>query len=388
MSLLLTRDKKLISNEQIPQDPHFQGMKILRSQSDKSVEDNFFQKLYQIQHDFADYRPLKALLCRKGTFLKGRERIVIQLHLTLKDFVDIVRYDPSKTDRDPGYDEREMKIFHEKTQSDFKGQKAANKEDFKNYILEGINGQRTIYLPTIAGWQSKKVFDKTVFLALDEEEPDALYGIIYLPRSPIMQADGQTQTAALFAAFHSAEAQSPEARDAGVREKLTVSLEVELNVDERKAGQSFADRNGRGSKKNKTLVIGLDKSSAISDLRAKSIEGTVFEKRLATGRNNGSSETATGNIVNLSDMEQMLLNVVSGGTKKAEHFKHHHVDVFLPFAQEFLQMLDELFREYWLENTPAKQDTFKKLYVHAWPFCLKALALAYHKTRLIKSHPT
>jgi hypothetical protein len=30
-------------------------------------------------------------------------------------------------------------------------------------------------------------------------DPDAMYGLVYLPKSPIMQADGQTQTADLFA---------------------------------------------------------------------------------------------------------------------------------------------------------------------------------------------
>src|SRR6185437_11007608 len=50
--------------------------------------------------------------------------------------------------------------------------------------------------------------------------------------------------------------------------------------------------------------------------------------------------------------------------------------------REFLQMLDELFREQWPERTPKDQDPFRRIYVHGWPFALKALALAYHRSRI------
>jgi hypothetical protein len=206
--------------------------------------------------------------------------------------------------------------------------------------------------------------------------------MIYLPKSPIMQADGQTQTSALFAVAHSADGVTR-----GALEKLTVTLEVELNVDAPKAGQSFADRNGRGTKKNRNLVIALDVSAPLSELRTRATEGTVFEGRIADGRTTGTSETATTNIVDLSTMEQMLLNAVTGGRLKPEQLKHFHVETLLPCAREFLQMLDELFAESWPENTPPKQDTFRRLYVHGWPFTLKAIALAYFESRIDELGP-
>lgn len=56
-----------------------------------------------------------------------------------------------------------------------------------------------------------------------------------------IQADGQTQTAALFA-LHG----TKDAIIKGALEQYRVTLEIELNFDERQAGQRFADRNGRG----------------------------------------------------------------------------------------------------------------------------------------------
>ena len=56
-----------------------------------------------------------------------------------------------------------------------------------------------------------------------------------------MQADEQNQTAALFA-LHGTKA----AIEKGALEQYRVTLEIEPNVDERQAGRSFAERNGRG----------------------------------------------------------------------------------------------------------------------------------------------
>jgi hypothetical protein len=326
---------------------------------------------------------VRATLTRKGMVdsQSAHTRISVHTHPTLKQFRDMVQYDPSNPPPD-NYDALGMKEAHDQTQSDFKGQKQLNKDLFKNYLLESIMGSRTAYLPSISGWQTKSSLARTVFVAFDEEDPDALYGLLYLPKSPIMQADGQTQTAALFAL-----AAHKEAVDKGALEKFRVTLEIELNVDERKAGQSFADRNGRGSKKNKNLVIGLDSSSAMSQLRDASIEGTVFEKRLARGRNTPTSVTATGMIVDLSTMEQMLMGVVSDLSDKPEILKHHHISYFQPYTREFIKLLDDVFAKYWLEKTPLNQDTFRKLYVHGWPFALKAIAAAYHATRIAELAP-
>jgi DNA-sulfur modification-associated len=372
---------QVILTDMIPPDPKFRGLRIVHYQSKEEDAGHYLSNHYQFQHQPADYTMLPAVLCRKGFWGSDKFRVVSIVHPHLKLFTSIVQYNPAEPP-DDNYEAQGMQQAHQRTQSDFKGQKKANTLDFKNYILEGIQGNRTLYLPTITGWQSNKVLDRTVFVAMDESDPNAMYGHLYLPKKPVMQADGQTQTAALFAI-----AASVDAHKAGALDELQITLEIEFGLSEREAGQSFADRNGRGSKKNRNLVISLDTSSALSELRVEAAHGTVFADRLADGRTTGTTETATAHIVDLSTMEQMLLNAISGGSKKSEHIKHHHVAAFLPYCQEFLTMLDELFARYWPENTPPRQDPFRKLYVHGWPFCLKALALAYYESRINELGP-
>jgi hypothetical protein len=191
-----------------------------------------------------------------------------------------------------------------------------------------------------------------------------------------MQSDGQTQTSALFAT-----AATGAAIKFGGLDQFTVTLEIELNVDKRDAAQSFADRNGRGSMKNKNLVARYDTASALARLREDAIVGTVFEHRLADGRTTGATETATTNIVDLSTMEQMLLSTVAGGRFKPEHIKQYQVDILLPYAHDFLTMLDQQFSAEWREETPKNSEPFRRLYVHGWAYALKALALAYYDCR-------
>ncbi len=373
----------LISTDSISKDSAFGGLHILKYQSNPKEKAEIDNLNYEFQHQTADYTPLRATLCRKGA-IGGKDanvRVVAVVHPSLKLFTDIVKYDPSHPPAED-YDMLNMKSAHEKTQSDFKGQKAANKELFKAYVLEGIDDARRLYLPTISGWQSVAVFPKTVFVAFDEEDPNALYGQLYLPKSPIMQADGQTQTAALFAVAHSADAVTK-----GALDKVTLTLEIELNVDEQKAGQSFADRNGRGSKKNRNLVIGLNTSSPLSDLRVKAIGGTVFDGRIANGRTPGATKTATMNIVDLSALEQMLLNATVGGRFKPEVLRNFHIPHLIKYANEFLKLLHKCFADYWADPTPRKQDTYRQLYVHGWPFALKGIALAYYESRIDKLGP-
>ncbi|APG86992.1 hypothetical protein SAMCCGM7_pB0277 (plasmid) [Sinorhizobium americanum CCGM7] len=373
---------QIIHTDSIPHDPDYGGLRILRVQNDPQALKAMQTGAYEFQSPAAGYSNVNGILSRKGFIGKGgQSRVAVTLNISLQTFVDLVKYDPSNPPPQD-YNALGMKEMHDRTQSDFKGQKAANKVDFRDYLLEGIRGDRTLFLPTVSGWQSSKVFDKTIFVVLDETNPHGLYGLVYLPKAPIMQADGQTQTAALFSV-----ANSKDAIDAGALDDMIVTLEVELNVDERKAGQSFADRNGRGSKKNKNLVISLDTSSALSELRLQAQSGTVFEDRLATGRNTSTSETATKYIVDLSTMEQMLLNVISQGRIKPEHFKRFHVPYFLPFASDFLQMLRDQFADQWQEHTPASSDPFRRIYVHGWPFALKAIALAYFRSRIDEIGP-
>jgi hypothetical protein len=374
---------EIIPTTSVLSDPAYNGLRIVRAQNDQKAAENFRMRAYQFQDPTSSLTPVRATLTRKGYVGDPKhQRIVAMCHPSLRQFIDLVRYDPAAPPPDD-YNALGMKEAHERTQSDFKGQKAQNRVDFKEYILEGIRGNRTLYLPVISGWQSSSVFDQTAFVAFDESDPDALYGFLFLPKAPIMQADGQTQTAAEFAVAQSKDA----VEQKGALDQLRLTLEIELNVDERSAGQSFADRNGRGSKKNKNLVINLDTSSALSDLRLRVLKGTIFETRLATGRNTGTSETATTNIVDLSTMEQMLLDVVSEGKRKPEHFKHFHVEAFLPYATEFIHLLESSFGKDWSHPTPTGQDPFRRLYVHAWPYALKAIAIAYHRARFDKLGP-
>ena len=148
------------------------------------------------------------------------------------------------------------------------------------------------------------------------------------------------------------------------------------------AGQSFADRNGRGSKKNKNLVANLDISSGLARLRKYAIAGTTFEGRLADGTTSGTSETATKNIVDLSTVDQMLLNVISRGSRKAEQIKPYHVDHLLPICHDFFNMLTDTFGDKWKDPAPSDEEPFRRLYLHGWPFALKAIANAYHDCRI------
>jgi hypothetical protein len=371
--------QQLISIADIPADERYQGLRLIRVQSDEQARDNFLQRRYQFLHETA-YSSVKGTLTRKG-MVSGRFRLTVLMHPTLQQFVDMVQYDPANP-KIENYAALGMKKAHEQTQSDFKGQKEKNRENFRDYLIESVYGDRQAYLPVISGWQTTVALGKTVFVAFDEEDPDAMYGLLYLPKMPIMQADGQTQTAALFGLSG-----TKDAIEKGALESFRLTLEVELNMDERSAGQSFADRNGRGTKKNKNLVIALDTSSALSELREQSIKGTVFERRLGRGRDTSTSESATTAIVDLSTMEQMLLLAISDGKYRPEVFKRYHVEHFVPYARDFILLLESLFAKEWVENTPKGQDTFRRLYVHGWPFALKAIASAYHRARIDELAP-
>jgi hypothetical protein len=366
--------QQLITAAQIPQDPDYGGLRIVRYQTDEEARTRFSNSEYEFQHEPARRHVLQGVtLALKGA--PSDYRVVATVHPTLREFVDIVKYDPAHPPLED-YDALEMRDAHEQTQSDFKNQKLRNLDDFKQYNVEAMRGERVAYLPTISGWQSSTVFEDTIFVAFDENNPRAMYGTLYLPKKPVMQSDGQTQTAALFAT-----AATGAAIKFGGLDAFTVTLEIELNVEKRAAAQSFADRNGRGSKKNKNLVARYDTASALAQLREDAIAGTVFANRLADGRTTGTTETATTNIVDLSTIEQMLLNAVSGGRFKPEHIKHYQVGTLVPYARDFLELLESQFAAQWPEKTPDGSEPFRRLYVHGWAFALKALALAYYDVR-------
>lgn len=374
MSLPLIPQTKLIPNDQITPDPDFGGLKIVRYQSDEAARDAFSSNRFEFQHEQAKRHVISGVTVS----LKGADqhyRITAMMHPTLRQFTEIVRYDPSAPPLED-FEALGMMEAHSQTQQDFKGAKKENLANFKQYLVEAVRGDRSAYLPPVSGWQSSEVFADTIFVALDETNPMALYGFLYLPKKPVMQSDGQTQTAALFQA-----AATGVAIKSGALDSFGTTLEIELNVDSISAGQSFADRNGRGSKKNKNLVAQMDSSSALARLRSQAIKGTMFEGRLADGRSGGATETATTNIVDLSTLDQMLLAVISRGHKKPEQIKHYHVDLLLPFCREFILLLEKTFGAQWLDPTPKDSEPYRRLYVHGWAFALKAIAIAYHDCR-------
>ena len=364
----------------VPQDPLFGGLRIVRCQTDDEAREHYAASRYEFQAEHAKRHVIHGVVLGvKGD--RNRYRITAMTHPTLRQFTDIVRYDPSDPPLED-YEAMDMNEAHQQTQQDFKGAKKENLANFKQYLLEAILGERIAYLPTVSGWQSSTAFGDTIFVAFDEQNDKALYGTLYLPKKPVMQSDGQTQTAALFQAAKTGLAIKEKALDS-----FGLTLEIELNVKRDEAGQSFADRNGRGSKKNKNLVAQLDNSSAVAQVRRQALAGTIFERRLADGRSGGATETATASIVDLSTMEQMLLNVMSRGTKKPEHIKHYHVRHFLPFCREFLVLLQDTFGPEWPQDTPKDSEPFRRIYVHGWAFALKALALAYYDSKRDKLGP-
>lgn len=380
MTLPLIPQTQLIPDDEITTDPGFAGLKIVRYQSDEDARNAYAGNRYEFQHEPARRNVIPGVVLSRSGASTGH-RITAMMHLTLRQFTEFVRYDPSNPPLED-FEALGMKDAHDQTQQDFKGAKKENLANYKQYMIEAIRGDRVAYLPTVTGWQSPATFAETIFVALDESNPAALYGVLYLPKKPIMQSDGQTQTAALFQA-----AASGVAIKSGALDSFGITMEVELNVGVQEAGQSFADRNGRGSKKNKNLVALLDNSSALAQLRYKAIQGTVFEGRLADGRTGGTSETATTNIVDLSTFDQMLLNVISRGTKKPEQIKHFHVEHLFPYCRQFIELLQETFASQWADPTPKNSEPYRRLYVHGWPFTLKALALAFHDCQRDKIAP-
>ncbi|MBQ1065244.1 hypothetical protein [Micromonospora sp. D75] len=365
---------KLLADDAIPEDKDFGGLRIVRYQTDPKAQVAVAQNQYEFQHELGKRHMIHGVvLALKGA--KPNYRITATMHPTLRQFTEIVKYDPSAPPIED-WEAQGMLKAHEQTQQDFKGAKKENLANFKQYNVEAIREERVAYLPTISGWQSAAAFPETIFVALDESNPMALYGILYLPKKPVMQSDGQTQTAALFQA-----AQTGLAIKAGALDTFGTTLEIELNVTPERAAQSFADRNGRGSKKNKNLVATLDSSSAMARLRNQAVAGTVFEDRLADGRTGGASETATRNIADLSTMDQILLNVISRGSRKEEQIKLYHIKHFLPFCREFLELLDSEFGDKWVDPTPKGSEPYRLIYIHGWAFALKALAIAYHDCR-------
>lgn len=383
MTMFFAPDQvELIKNIELPEKEAFFSLKYLNF-NDAEVRQNYEARRYEFQRSPEMYYEVLGQLSLKGnTKNQDGKRLSIISTMTLRKFTSTVAYDPSNPPTE-NYDVIGMNEAHEKTQADFKGAKKANRADFVNYLLEGMRKERQIHLPVISGWQSSEVFNDSIFVAYHESDANTAYGCLYIPRKPIMQSDGQTQTAALFGV-----ANHKEGQELGALDHLLVTLEIELNVDEIKAAQAFADRNGRGSKKNKNLVIGMDTAAPLSRLRVDVVRGTVFDGRIADGRSGGATVTSTENIVDLSTFEQMLSIALTGPQPlKPEQFKAHHIPALTPYAKEFVKLLDSKFKDLWQHPTKPGEDPYRRLYVIGWPFALKGIALAYYYSRQNKLEP-
>lgn len=81
------------------------------------------------------------------------------------------------------------------------------------------------------------------------------------------------------------------------------------------------------------------------------------------------------------------MTAIADGKYKPESFKHFHIEHFIKYCREFIELLDSLFAKDWVEKTPPNQDPFRRLDVHGWPFALKAIAAAYHRSRIDELGP-
>ena len=87
-----------IKNEQITQDPKYKNLRIVRYASNEQDKNNYKNRNFKFQHEHADYSVIKATICLKGA--EKTYRLVAVVHPTMKQFIDIVKYDPSNPPTD------------------------------------------------------------------------------------------------------------------------------------------------------------------------------------------------------------------------------------------------------------------------------------------------
>lgn len=366
---------KLVKLNQFPIDPVYK-LRIARADLEPSLREAVSAGHFEVQA--GGWTRHYATLTLIGS--EATPRPVASLAVSLRQFEEVVRYDPSDPPVDEGFG-KEYKAYHDKTQSDFTGAKQKNLLDYLDYGLEALRGERQANIPEINGWVDVEASAESLFVVLHTPEEGLFYGMLFLKSvRPVMQSDGQTQTAMLFRLATT---------KLGTRHTDTfrVKLEVEFGVTPEMAGQAFADRNGRGTKKNRNLVQDLTVIGGISQLVKGAIAGTTFEGRTFDGRGAGVSETSTNLILDLATMENIVMNVCTDGAAKPEHVKTYHVDTFMPFVKDFVNLLLACFKEQWKEKTEPGDDPFRAIYVHGWSFSFKALSKAYFRTRINEIGP-
>ncbi len=145
MAIPKINNATLIPTKNIPQDEQFLGLRIIRADSDPAAEKAFNASQYEVQHALSHNRVWGTLSlkgARKGPGGKPGYRLIFTpVNPTLREFTKLVKYDPANPPRDD-YDAQDMTEAHKQTQSDFKGAKKSNLVDFKNYLMEGVRGER------------------------------------------------------------------------------------------------------------------------------------------------------------------------------------------------------------------------------------------------------
>jgi hypothetical protein len=365
----------LVRTDSFAVDPKFK-IRIARADEDEKLRSALWAGHLEVQA--GGYTAHHCQLYLVGA--SANPRPVASLNLDLIQFEEVVRYNPAHPAADEFFGKK-MRQYHARTQSDFEGAKKRNLADYTAYGVEALRGERKANIPEINGWCDVETSRDTLYVVLHAPEPDIFYGQLFLPLpNPVMQADGQTQAAMLFRLARTGYG-SPR------RSQFRVKLEVEFGLTPEHAGQAFADRNGRGVKKNRNLVADLTTVGGLATIMKQAIPGTIFEGRTFNGRGQGISETSTTMIIDLATLEQVILNACTYGTRRPEHIKDMHVDTYLPVVRDFLQLLERVFGSHWPKDTPQGADQYRKVYVHGWSFAFKALARTYYRTRVDELGP-
>ncbi|MDQ3933701.1 MAG: hypothetical protein M3340_03625 [Actinomycetota bacterium] len=375
MSIETLTPPKLVRTDAFAVDPKFK-IRIARADEDEELRNALWAGHFEVQAGGYTAHHCQLYLVGAG----AQPRSVASLNLDLIQFEEVVRYNPAAPPADEFF-AKQMLDYHARTQADFEGAKKRNLIDYTAYGLEALRGERKANIPEINGWFDVEASKDTLFVVLHAPEPDVFYGQLFLPSvNPVMQADGQTQAAMLFKLARTK-------YGAPRRSQFRVKLEVEFGLTPEEAGQAFADRNGRGVKKNRNLVADLTTVGGLATIMKKAIPGTIFEGRTFNGRGQGISETSTTMIIDLATLEQVVLNACTYGTRRPEHIKDMHVDTYLPVVRDFLGLLERVFGSQWPKDTPPGADQYRKIYVHGWSFAFKALARAYYRTRIDELGP-
>lgn len=89
-------EAKLIDTNKIPTSNDFKGLKIIDIGTNEEARDNYENRRYQFMHSPEDYHEIVGQLAIRGNSKDDcKKRISITSAMTLKKFIDTVKYDPA-----------------------------------------------------------------------------------------------------------------------------------------------------------------------------------------------------------------------------------------------------------------------------------------------------